>query len=344
MPEARIEALIEAGIGETRALVLRDGAVAEVHIERDDDALRAGDLWTARLVKQLVAGRRGIVLAGDAEALLEPLPAGLAEGGLVRIEITRAAIPEAGRPRLAKAAPRAGAMRGPGRVAHGPDLAARLAARGLKVTPVGITTPGGHGVDRLEDAGWSEAVEAAMTGHVPFDGGLLTISPTPAMTVIDVDGAADPATLALAAATAAADAIARYDITGSIGVDFPTVADKAVRTRIGELLDAGLPRPFERTAVNGFGFVQIVRPRLRASVVELLRGTPVATAALALLRTAERASGAGVRVLTAAPPVTAWLGARGDLMAELDRRTGSPSRLQADAGLAISAGHVAVLA
>jgi hypothetical protein len=332
------EALIEAGIGETRALVLDGERVAEVHVERDDDALRPGDLWTARLVKVLVPGKRGIVLAGDAEALLEPLPAGLTEGGLVRIEVVRSAIPEAGRPRLAKVAARAGAMRGPGRISHGADLAARLAARGLKCTMVG-----GPGPDRLEAAGWSEAIDAAMTGHVPFALGMLTICPTPAMTVIDVDGAADPADLGRAAATEAADAIACYDIAGSIGIDFPTVADKAVRTAIGELLDARLPKPFERTAVNGFGFVQIVRPRLRASLVELLRGTPVATAALALLRHGERATGPGVRVLAAAPVVIDWLGARPDLLAELDRRTGSPSRLRPDAGLAISAGHVAVL-
>lgn len=333
-----IEALVEFGVGETRALVMdRDGAI-ELHVERDDDALRPGDLWTARLVKLLVPGRRGVVLVGDAEAVLEPLPAGLAEGGLVRVEVVRAAIPEAGRPRLAKVAARAGAVRGPGRIAHGPDLSARLAARGIACTVVGAPGP-----DRLEDAGWSEVIEAAMTGHIPFGLGLLTISPTPAMTVIDVDGAADATDLAYAAATAAADAIARYDVTGSIGIDFPTIADKGVRTHIGELLDARLPRPFERTAVNGFGFVQIIRPRLRPSLIELLRGTPVATAALALLRHAERATGAGVRVLTASPAVIAWLEARADLRTELDRRTGSPSRLQAAPGLAISNTNVAVL-
>ena len=46
-----------------------------------------------------------------------------------------------------------------------------------------------------------------------------------------------------------------------------------------------LPQPFERTAVNGFGFVQIVRPRLRASLVELAQDR-AAFEARALLRRA----------------------------------------------------------
>ena len=36
-----------------------------------------------------------------------------------------------------------------------------------------------------------------------------------------------------------------------------------------ENVDAILPQPFERTAVNGFGFLQIVRPRRHASLFEL---------------------------------------------------------------------------
>lgn len=325
------DALIEYGIGETRAAVLdAGGGIVEMHVERGTDFWRYGDVREVRLMAILVPGVRGIVAIDGREALLEPLPRALTEGVSLRVEIVREALAEAGRPRLAKAVVTRDAVR------PGPALAARLRARGLAVATVAP-----HGPDVLETAGWSEAVEAAAIGHVAFLGGLLTISPTPAMTVIDVDGALPPVDLALAAAAAAAAAIRRFDLTGSIGIDFPTVADKAARVTIGAALDAGLPPPFERTAVNGFGFVQIVRPRLRPSLVERVRGDPAVTAALRLLRDAERSSGTGTRTLTAAPPVVAWLAARPVLTAELERRLGTPVVLRPDAALAISAGHVA---
>lgn len=322
------EALIEAGIGETRAIIVdRDGGIAEAHIERDDGGWRAGDVREVRLTTILVPGVRGIVGVGASEALLEPLPRTLTEGMTLRVEVVRAALAEAGRVRLAKAVATAGPVR------SGPDLAARLRARGFALVEATA-----HGPDRFEAAGWSEAVEAALTGHVPFSGGSLTISPTPAMTVIDVDGALPPVELALAAADAAAAAIRRFDLTGSIGIDFPTAADKAARTAIGARLDAGLPPPFERTAVNGFGFAQIVRPRSRASFVEVLRADPCATAALRLLRQAGRAA-PGRRMLVAAPAVIAWLDARPALVAGLARRSGGDVVLRADPALPISAGY-----
>ena len=182
-------------------------------------------------------------------------------------------------------------------------------------------------------------VETALTGIVSFPGGTLTISPTPAMTVIDVDGDLPPATLALAAADAAGRALRLFDITGSIGIDFPTVADKAVRAAIGVRLDAVLPPPFERTAVNGFGLAQIIRPRVRPSLLELLRADVAATAALRLLRHAER-DGCGDVDLVAAPPVVDWLAARPALMAELGRRRGGTVGLRRDIAVPMSAGHV----
>jgi len=268
---------------------------------------------------------------GRIEGLIEPLPY-CPEGGLLRVEVTRAAIPEAGRPRLPKLRNIEGDSAAEGEVRPGADLAARLAAAGHA-----ITTLSAIGEDRLEAAGWSETVEAARTGHVAFAGGVLTISPTPAMTVIDIDGPGHPAALAEAAVDAVAAAIRRFDLTGSLGVDFPTLEGKAARTRLGDLLDARLPPPFERTAVNGFGFVQIVRPRLRASFVERVRAPGFA--ALELLRRAGRA-GPGARTLVAHPAVIAWLEARPALAAALARSSGGAVRLHADAGLAISVGDV----
>ena len=89
------------------------------------------------------------------------------------------------------------------------------------------------------------------------------------MTLIDVDGFLPAGELALRGAAEAARAIRRLDIGGSIGIDLPTVGSKAARQEAAAAIDAALPQPFERTAVNGFGFVQIVRPRGRASLVEL---------------------------------------------------------------------------
>ena len=327
------EALIDFGIGETRALVIDGGRVVEAHCERDE-GLRAGDVWAARLTRILIPGQRGIVDAGGTEALLEPLPQGLTSGGIVRVEIVREAVPEAGRPRLAKARVQAGAVHGPGRIAHGPTLAERLKGHSVRDVTHALDDP-------LEIAGWSEITDSAATGIVAFAGGTLTISPTPAMTVIDVDGAGDLRALIETAAVAAAQAIRRFDIAGSIGIDFPTLGAKEARVRLGEILDANLPAPFERTAVNGFGFVQIVRPRRRASLVELLRLAPIESAALVLLRQALRTPGPGGRELTAAPAVIDWLMRHPALLADLERRGGTAVRLRADPGLAISAGHAA---
>lgn len=326
------DALIERGIGATRALVIDDGNVVAAHFERDDDGPRTGAIHVGRLIRILEPGRRGIMALGAHEGLIEPLPY-CPEGGLLRVEVVRAAIPEAGRPRLPKLRNVEGEATHEGQVSPGADLAARLKAAGYR-----LVTLSTHGEDRLESAGWGETVEAARTGHVAFAGGLLTISPTPAMTVIDIDGAGDPVALAENAAVAVADAIRRFDVMGSIGIDFPTLEGKAARARLGDILDAQLPAPFERTAVNGWGFVQIVRPRPRASFVEAVRAPGFA--ALELLRRAAR-GGAGGRTLTAHPAVTAWLAARPQLVAELAKACGGTIRLQEDARMGILAGDVA---
>jgi Ribonuclease G/E len=147
------------------------------------------------------------------------------------------------------------------------------------------------------------------------------------MTLFDVDGDGDPAALALTAAGATARAIQRMGIGGSIGVDFPTLANKAERNAVAEALDAALPQPFERTAVNGYGFLQIIRPRRRASLPELLAANPVGAEARALLRRIERTPPPGVTVERVRPALLAAL--KPEWIAELHRRTGTPTRFEA---------------
>ncbi|HEY5723605.1 MAG TPA: ribonuclease [Allosphingosinicella sp.] len=317
------EWLYEQGIGENRAILVDGDHVLEAAIELPG-TLAAGTVADGRLTSIMVPGRRGIVRIGDGEAVIEPLPGRLTEGQKLRVEIVREAIGEEGRPKLARCRQSDSDPR------PGPALAERIG---------GFTRNDGPGSDRFEQAGWSELLEEAASGEMEFPGGALRMSLTPAMTLFDVDGTLPTAELAAAGAEAVGRAIRRLGISGSIGIDLPTLAGRSERQRAAAALDAVLPQPFERTAVNGFGFLQVVRRRERASLPELLRSDPAGAAARALLRKAERAPGAGERVLTAAPAVVARIEANPDWIAELERRTGAPAALRADTGLAISAGH-----
>jgi hypothetical protein len=178
-------------------------------------------------------------------------------------------------------------------------------------------------------------LEEAAHGEIGFEGGALRMSLTPAMTLFDVDGTLPPAALAEAGAAAAALAVRRFGITGSIGIDLPTLP-RDQRQAPAAIVDAILPRPFERTAVNGFGLLQIVRRRERPSLPELVQADPAGAAARALLRRTARHS--GPVALHAAPAVIACI--EEAWLAALERRVGGKVALRAEPGLAISAGHV----
>ena len=305
------EWLYEAGIGEARAALVADGRIVHARIQRPG-GLRVGTVFDARLVERVAAGLSRVEGEHGA-AVIAHLPPGVTEGARLRVAVVREALPEPGRIKLAKVVATDAA---PG---EGPDLLARCQASGV---PVRVLRP--HEPDALEAAGWSEVLDEALSGEIAFAGGALRLSPTPAMTLFDVDGPGAVPALAVAAATAVADAIVRLDIGGSIGVDFPTVAGKAERLAVAAAIDAALPQPFERTALNGFGFLQIVRPRTHASLPELLRADRVATEALALLRRIERTPPPVPPVHDASPRVAAWLAARPELIAALSRATGVP--------------------
>jgi hypothetical protein len=154
--------------------------------------------------------------------------------------------------------------------------------------------------------------------------------------LFDVDGALPADALAVAGAAAAARAIGRFGIAGSIGIDLPTQPRDRRQAAVAAG-DAILPQPFERTAVNGFGFLQIVRHRVRPSIPEILRADPAAAAIRALLRRAGRLQ--GKVALHAAPRLILQLKAKPDWLAELARRTGGEVALFPNPGLAISEAH-----
>lgn len=327
------EWLYEEGIGEARAALIENGKLVEALIEREHDTARAGAVASGRLIRTVIPRRRGIArLDNGQEVLVEPIPPKIAEGAVVMVEILREAIAEEGRAKLAK-----GRIAQPGAKAHpGPSLLQRLRATGVPIIPCPA-----HEEDRLEAHGWSELLEEAMSGEVGAEDAALRIFPTPAMILIDVDGSLPPAKLGPKGAKLAAMAIRRMGLTGSIGIDLPTMNNKDERTVAAAQIDKYLPLPFERTAVNGFGFVQIIRRRERANLMEVLRDDPVETAAMALLRRAERHGAGGAATLTAAPAVIGLLRRHGDWIDRLARRRGGTIALQADDTLAISAGHVA---
>lgn len=300
----------EQGIGEDRAILVEDNEILEAMILLPGP--RAGAVVEAKLVSNA-----GIAaLPGGGEAVVEPLPR-VSEGASFCAEVIREAIPEPGRPKPPRLRPT--------------DLPVG-AAPALPGKPASRVGP-----DPFEAAGWSELLEEARTGEIAFPGGALRLSLTPAMTLFDVDGTLPPEALAEAGAAAAARAIRRFGIAGSIGIDLPTLP-RDRRQAAAAAVDAILPQPFERSAVNGFGFLQIVRRRVRASLPEIIAADPATASARALLRRAERLQ--GKVALHAAPRVILNLKSRPLWLAELARRTGGEVTLFPNPGFAISGGHV----
>lgn len=323
--------LYESGIGENRAALIENSKMVRMQIERETLGLRLGTVAEARFIKQWVAGKSGIVeLPEGQEALLQPLPKGLTEGGLVRIEITRESIQEQrGQNKRAKAKPAITDSK----LSDGPTLWEEINSSDQPVLEVHA-----HGADRFSEFGWYDALEQAETGQVEFDGGSLLIVPTPAMTVIDVDGPLAPLELAKRAAKEIALALVRLDITGNIGVDFPTLETKTDRNIVAQIFDDHMRGDCERTAINGFGLMQIVSRKRRTSILDIMQQKRTINAALQLLRIAERDRGTGAMQLTVHPAVANQL--QSNWIDELEKRTGRPVSVENIGNLSLSGGFI----
>ncbi len=313
--------LIEQGIGETRSLLVAGDRVLAARIAWPGE-LVAGSQVSGQLVSKAKGARRGLVRL-DAppfqgrEVLADHLPPDATEGAQLALTITRAALAERGRFKLAQ-----------GRV----DVVSTSQSASGTIVP------------RFPAGLWEEVWHAASSGSLAFPGGEILVSVTPAMSVIDIDGSAGPRELALAAIPALAQALSWFDLGGNIAIDFPTLAAKADRRAVDEALGAALADwPHERTAMNGFGLVQLVARLEGPSLLHRFATARVGMCARYALRQAELAQGTGrVLLLTIHPALKAKL--RPEWLTELARRTGREVRLETNPALALEAPSAQIIA
>ncbi|AUX69383.1 ribonuclease [Porphyrobacter sp. HT-58-2] len=323
MVSAAAEWLIEQGIGETRALLVEGERVLAAHVAWPGE-LAVGTRCTGKLTAKLKGTRRGVALLEDGtETLVDQLPAQVTEGQLLDFVVTRASISERGRFKRAQ-----------------------VRITGIDAGPAAPLWSSGSIVRRFPAGLWEEVWHAASSASLDFPGGEVLVSVTPAMTVIDVDGIGAPRDVALAAVPTIACALAWFGIGGNIGIDFPTLAAKADRRAVDDALEAALAGwPHERTAMNGFGFVQLVARLEGPSLLHRFAHHRLGMAARMALRQAELAAEAGsagrVIQLTLHPALKAKLKAA--WFEELERRTGRVLEIVIDPTLAIEAANAQLL-
>lgn len=307
------EWLIEEGIGEHRAILVERGEIIAAQVDWLEP-VRPGLIADARLVSKPAGSKRGIArLDSGQEVLVDRLAPAHNEGCTLRLAVGRSPIAERGRNKLAQARPApSGAALSPG-----PTLLEQIKASRYHVTRCRPAD------GAFNDLGWDELVEDALSGTVVFAGGSLTIDPTPAMTTIDIDGHLPPVQLAIAAIPAIVESLGRFDIGGSIVIDFPTIEARKDRQVIDSALTEALADwQGERTAMNGFGLVQLVSRLERASIAQRYRGARHYLALVTLARRAESVQGHGPLLLCANPLLQTAIAERFE--SEIAARTGRP--------------------
>jgi ribonuclease G len=330
---------VHAAPGERRIALLRAGVLTEYAIDRPGAPDGLGDVHLARVLAKMPAMAGAFVALQDAEGFLPDTKgaAGLTEGDLVAVRITRAAQGGKG-PRVAACpdAPKAGTSQ-PGLLRRGPSALDDMRA----------AYPG----EDIVEAPFSDVLEteidALAAPDAMLEGGLRAIfSPLPALTAIDLDGAQSSAARSPKAAAqmgANRDAIPGLvrqivlrNLSGAILIDFAGLPTRK-RQALAPSLAAALATDRLQPHLAGFshlGFAELTRPRRRPPLHELI-ASPHGLGLAALRRAqAELAHSPARRlVLRAAPAIITALRGDDTALDALARHTTYPLVLRVDPAL-----------
>jgi len=358
--------LAAAGPGEVRVAAVSEDRLVDYAIWRPGVPDGVGDLYLGRVRACVPAMAGAFVALPGADGFLPDREGGAAasEGAVLGVRVTRAAQGGKG-PRLtARLEPAeqaaAAAVFGPPRLlGRGPGAPEWLAAR-YPDAPVIVDDsallaalrPGlGARIELVRtafDEAVAEQVAELAEAAVALPGGArLNFHPTPALTAIDVDAGgasgekrdktAAQAALNRAILPALARQIRLRNFSGAILVDFAGLSPRR-RGALGPALAAALAEDPLGPRLLGFtalGLAEIVRPRIRPPLHELLAGPHAAGLAALRRAEAELAGGPGrALALPAAPDVVAALQADPVALADFCRRTGRALPLRSDPALA----------
>jgi ribonuclease G len=315
-----IEVWTDNAPGERRAALVENGKIVEIHLQRDLRPI-LGQNGTGRIDRKTPAG--AYVVDGSCREMLIRGQVNIAEGAYLAFEVTREEIAEPGRLKAAEAR----AIE-----AVSPDIDAdwlwQQRLEGL--------APGVQSAPKPID----DLMDLAQAGFSAADDAIVHFQRTKAGLVFDIDGTGDPFAINSAAAREIARLLRLFQIGGMVMIDFVAMESKAKRQEIAELFDfasAADGRSFERSAINGFGLMQVVRSRPRPSVLDRLFGTSIAalsdeTKALWLYREAARSVGYGPRTVSTSTSVaTLMLNPEWHLIrSECERQAGAAIAVIAD--------------
>lgn len=316
--------------GETRAVLFENGIAVELHIFREGHIV-AGSITEARIISKQ-PGCAFLQLSSGEEAIMSPAPS-KPEGQSIRVEIMRAAISEPGETKLATA-----------RVTE-----AEPVTLGVDVWREALSRRAD--VIIAASADFDDYFDIAQAGRSDLDGATLWFERTKAGLIFDVDGSGDTLGINCVAASEIARLLRLLQIGGATMIDFIGVENKAARLAVADAFDGASrtdPRSFERTAINGYGLMQVIRAKPGPSILDMLFGKRRVslsdeTLILALLRAASRAQGAGVRRCLTTPVLAAQLALPHwqPLIAQAARQAGASLEIVADASVR-GYGHVHV--